>query len=235
MPKVYVVRAGASQELPLEKTHLAETKAKPSSMKSLAADSAVTQAMQAGIDTAAYGTAVHMNSAIAGASVAQAGGVFSGIMAHRQPKVTYVWGVAGPASATVLKTIVPEFRVDFSRTPGINPDDYEPAMVKLTPAQNSCRIVGATQGNEDEGSSAAADWRIYSHFLEERVASKPDKIKSGEYKLSAGSELLPGEYAVVLRPVSKEKTFSGGDIARGQGDGLMFDALWSFQIAESAE
>jgi hypothetical protein len=29
--------------------------------------------------------------------------------------------------------------------------------------------------------------------------------------------------------------FSGGDVARAQGDGLMFDALWTFKIADSAE
>src|SRR5206468_3177629 len=45
MPKLYAMQSGGAQELPLEKTQLAETKTKPSSMKSLAADSAVTQAM----------------------------------------------------------------------------------------------------------------------------------------------------------------------------------------------
>jgi hypothetical protein len=47
--------------------------------------------------------------------------------------------------------------------------------------------------------------------------------------------LMPGEYAVVLRPVSKSKRFSGGDVARGQGDGLMFDSAWSFEVSTDAE
>jgi hypothetical protein len=46
---------------------------------------------------------------------------------------------------------------------------------------------------------------------------------------------VPGEYGIVLRPVSKGKKFSGGDVARAQGDGLMFDAIWTFQISEDAE
>jgi hypothetical protein len=29
--------------------------------------------------------------------------------------------------------------------------------------------------------------------------------------------------------------FSGGDVARAQGDGFMFDAIWTFQISEDAE
>ena len=76
---------------------------------------------------------------------------------------------------------------------------------------------------------------MYSRFLEERVASSPQKLAPGKYKLAANSELVPGEYGVVLRPVSKEKKFAGGDVARAQGDGLMFDAIWTFQISDEAE
>ncbi|HEU5403850.1 MAG TPA: hypothetical protein VFU86_21015, partial [Terriglobales bacterium] len=96
------------------------------------------------------------------------------------------------------------------------------------------RIVGATQGKEDAGSSAAADWQIYSKFLEERVAVNAQKTGKGQYQLSPSSALLPGEYAVVLRPVSKSMKFSGGDVARAQGDGLMFDSAWSFQVPNEA-
>ena len=235
MPRVVVSAGSATQELKLEKTQLAETKTKPSSMKNLAADSAVTQAMQAGVNTAAYGAATHMNSGIGGSAMQQAGGIFSGVMSHRTPTVTYVWGVPGPASSNVLQTSKPSFTLDFSRTLGINPEDYEPALVKLTPAQNTCRVVGATQGKADVRSSAAADWQMYSHFLEERVASTPQKLASGKYKIAANAELAPGEYGIVLRPVSKEKKFSGGDVARAQGDGLMFDAIWTFQVSDDAE
>ena len=235
MPRLTVTQGTSAQELKLEKTQLAETKTKPSSMKSLAADSTVTQAMQAGVSTATYGAASHMNSGIGGSALQQAGGIFSGVMSHRTPTVTYVWGVPSPNSSNILQNAKPTFTVDFSRTIGINPDEFEPAIVKLTPAQNTCRIVGATQGKEDVRSTPAADWQMYSHFLEERAASTPQKLGVGKYKILANSELAPGEYAVVLRPVSKDKKFSGGDVARAQGDGLMFDAIWTFQISEDAE
>jgi hypothetical protein len=235
-PKLYLTGGGgAARELSLEKTQLAETKTKPSSMKSLAADSAVTQAMQSGINTVAYSAASHMNSAIGNSAVQQAGSVFSGVLSHRTQTVTYVWGVPNPVSTNVLQTVAPIFALDFSRAIGINADDYEPAIVKLTPAQNTCRIVGATQGKADVRSSPAADWQMYSHFLEERVSTRADKQGPGKYNVSPASELQPGEYAVVLRPISKEKKFSGGDVARAQGDGLMFDAIWTFQISDEAE
>ena len=235
MPRATVTQAGTTQELKLEKTQLAETKTKPSSMKTLAADSAMTQGMQAGVNTVAYGATSHMNSGIGGSAVQQAGSIFSGMMSHKSPTVTYVWGVPSPASGNVLKTTKPAFNLDFSRVIGVKPDDYEPAIVKLTPAQNTCRIVGATQGKQDVRSSPAADWQMYSHFLEERVTSTPQKLGSGKYKISANSELVPGEYGIVLRPISKDKKFSGGDVSRAQGDGLMFDAIWTFQISDEAE
>jgi hypothetical protein len=235
MPKLTVTTSGNTQELHLEKTQLAETKTKPSSMRSLAADSALGQAMQTGVNTAAMDTAMRMNSPVGGSTVEEAGGVFSSIMSHKKPTVTYVWGVPGPASSNVLQNGTPSFNVDFSRVLGVTPDDYAPSIVKLTPAQDTCRIVGATQGKEDVRSTPAADWQMYSHFLEERVATQVEKIAPGKYKLSPASELAAGEYGVVLRPVTKTKNFSGGDVARAQGDGLMFDAIWTFQIAEEAQ
>jgi hypothetical protein len=234
MPKLYVIQGGGPEELVLEKTQLAETKTKPSSMKNLAADSAVTQAMQAGVNTATYSAATHLNSG-GGSAMQEAGSVFSGVMSRRKPMVTYVWGVPSPASKNVLQTVSPIFSLDFSRTTGVNADDYEPAIVKLTPAQNTCRIVGATQGKEDIRSSPAADWKMYSHFLEERVSTRAQRLDTGKYKVSTASDLQPGEYAVVLRPTSKDKKFSGGDVTRAQGDGLMFDAVWTFQISEEAQ
>jgi hypothetical protein len=235
MPALTVTAGGNTQELHLEKTQLAETKTKPSSMKSLASDSVVTQAMQSGVNEAASTAAMHMNYGVGGQSVQQAGSVFSSVMAHRQPKTTYVWGVPGPASSNVLQSASPGFTVDFSRVLGVTADEYAPAIVKLTPAQNTCRIIGATQGKADARSSPAADWQIYSNFLEERVNSQAQKLAPGKYKISPASELAAGEYGIVLRPVSKTKHFSGGDVARGQGDGLMFDAVWTFQISEDAK
>jgi hypothetical protein len=233
MPAVTVVQGNSSAELKLEKTQLAQTKNKPTSMKSLASDSVLTQAMQAGVSTASWDAATHMNSMVGGSAVQQAGTVFSGMLAHRTPTVTYVWGVPGASSSNVLQTASPTFKVNFSRAPGVNPDDYEPAIVKLTPAQNTCRIVGATQAKADASASAAADWQVYSHYLEERVKTDPQKLGPGIYTMTIS--LLPGEYGLVLRPLSKDKKFSGGEVSRAQGDGLMFDAIWTFQIADEAQ
>jgi hypothetical protein len=235
MPRVTVSQGKTSEPVALEKTELAQTKTKPSSMTSLAGDSTLNQAMRTGIDTAAWNTATHVNSGVASSSVYEGGSVLSSVMARRKPMMTYVWGVPNIASKTVLQTTSPSFTVDYANVMGANPDDFAPTIVKLTPAQNSFRIVGATQGKEDATSNSTADWEIYSSFLEDRVPVNAQKLNTGSYKLTATSPLAPGEYAVVLRPVSKSKKFSGGDVARGQGDGLMFDSAFSFKIADTAE
>lgn len=235
MPSVYVLTMRSAQELPREKTQLAETKTKPHSMASLAGDSAVTQGIQAGVNDVAWDAATHTHSGVGGSAVMQAGNIFGGMMGRRQATVTYVWGVPGPTSANVVQTSTPKFEVNFAKAPGVNPDEFAPEIVKLTPAQNTCRLVGATQGKEDARSDNAADWEIYSAFLEDRVPVNPEKLSSGDYNVSPQTPLLPGEYAVVLRPTAKDKKFSGGDVARGQGPGLMFNAVWTFQIADSAQ
>ncbi|MGH9730356.1 MAG: hypothetical protein ACRD4A_01550, partial [Candidatus Acidiferrales bacterium] len=148
---------------------------------------------------------------------------------------TYVWGVPGPASANVLQTTTPKFSVNFASAPGVNPSDFAPEIVRLTPAQNTCRLVGATRGKEDARSNDAADWEIYSGFVEDRVAANMQKKGEGQYEISPQSPLYPGEYAVVLRPVSKNEKLSGGDVARGQGPGMMFDTVWTFQVGENAQ
>lgn len=235
MPSVYVLTMRSSQELPREKTQLAETKTKARSLASLAGDSAVTQGIQAGVNDVAWDAAAHADSGVGGSAVMQAGSIFGGMMGHRQPTVTYVWGVPGPASASVVQTTTPKIEAQFAKAPGVNPDEFAPEIVKLTPAQNTCRLVGATQGKEDARSDNAADWEIYSAFIEDRVPVNLERISSGDYNISPQSPLLPGEYAVVLRPMVKDKKFSGGDVARGQRAGLMFNTVWTFQVADSAQ
>lgn len=235
MPTVTLEQQAGAQEIPREKTQLAETKTKPTSMASLAGDSAVTQGIQAGVNEATYGVASRMNSSVGGSAVQQGGSIFGGMLASRKPTVTYVWGVPGPASANVLQTTTPKFSVNFATAPGVAPSEFAPEIVRLTPAQNTCRLIGATRGKEDARSHDAADWEIYSGFVEDRILSDLEKTAEGQYVVSPHSPLYPGEYAIVLRPVSKDEKFSGGDVARGQGPGMMFDTVWTFQVAENAQ
>lgn len=218
------------RELPLEKTSLAQTKTKPTSLGSLSTDSVLAQSMQVGIYATSADIAMHTGSYAGGTAVMGAGSVFSSVMSQRKTEVTYVWAVSKLSSGNTLPNATPTFSVDFSSAPAVHPDDFEPVILKLTPAQNSYRIVGATRGKAEADGTPAGDWQIYSHFMEDRVALKSQKLGTGKFEISLSAALEPGEYAVALRPVSKDKKFSGGDIARAQGEGLLFDAVWTFRI-----
>lgn len=229
IPVIAYIQNGAEQRMPLEKTQLAQTKNKPVSMGKLAADGG----MQGTMSTATADIASH--TGIAGGAVSGIGSAFGSVLGQRKPEVTYVWAVASAVSATVLSSDSPQFSINFSTMPGINPDDFEPQIVKLTPAQNSMRLVGASRGKEDALADSAVNWQVYSGFVEDRVKIQSKKLGPGQYQISPVTQLLPGEYGVVMRPVSKDKKFSGGDVMRAQGDGLMFDAVWSFQVSTEGE
>ena len=92
------------------------------------------------------------------------------------------------------------------------------------------RLVGATEGQERAGARSAMDWPIYSSFVEDRVPTKTDELGSGTWRVTVTSPLAPGDYALVLRPESKDKRFSGADVARNQGAGMLFNAAWPFAV-----
>ena len=234
VPSVALVMNGTQRALPIEKVQLAQTKTKPTSLNSLSGDTMLSQAMQTSVNTAAWETASHVGSPLGYVAVGSTGGLLSGAMRRHQSAVTYVWGVPGATSANVVPTTMPAFVVNMAGVPGVNPDDYEPAIIKLTPSGNSVRLLGATQGKENARSNPVADWEVYSNFVEDRVPIQKQVLGKGQFRISPSSALLPGEYGVALRPVSKSKQFSGADIMRGQGDGLIFDAAWSFQVPPTA-
>lgn len=234
-PTVTLTSDGRSQELPREKTQLAQTKTKPTSLSKLASDGVLAQGLQAGMTTATSEAVDNIRSSAAGSSVSQASSLMSGVLSRRKPPNTYVWAVVNPASSNVLDTDQPSFSVDFSKVLNVKLDDFVPVILRLTPAptgQAISRLVGATEGKEDALSNATADWEVYAGFMEDRAPIQLQKTAPGQFKITVPSPLAPGEYAVVLRPVIKSKKFSGGDIARNQGDGLLFNTVWSFQIPD---
>jgi hypothetical protein len=78
--------------------------------------------------------------------------------------------------------------------------------------------------------SGSPPWQLYPSFVEERVPCIVKQDMPGHALVSPTSALAPGEYAVVLRPVSKQKKFSGSDISQDSGDGLLFNSVWSFKV-----
>lgn len=235
MPSVLMVQGGQKQALPLGHTQIVQTKAKASSLAALTNDGSLGQAMSGVSQSVAAAGAMKGSSKIANTAMManpMIGGALmaGGLFARRKQTVTDVWAVPGPKAETVIHNPQPAFEVHYENIPGINADEYEPVLLKLEPTPNNFRLVGATEAKQDALLASTADWGIYSSFVEERLPGQSAKVATGSYRMQAASALSPGEYAVVLRPINKDKKFAGASMAQNTGDGLFFNAVWSFEV-----
>lgn len=143
---------------------------------------------------------------------------------------TYLWGLPGGDSNNAAPSGRPKFEVNFAGIPGVNPDEFEPRIIRLNPTKDNWRLVGVTQMKEAPSQGLAPAWPSYSEFVEEAVASKLEIQASGHVFIIAEQRLEPGQYAIVLRPAFKGKKFSAEAITKNQGEGVLFNSAWSFSV-----
>ena len=225
--------AQGARQLAIEKTQLNQTKTKSASLGGYANDSVTTQAMQAGANTAATEGLMHSGgSMLGGIAAGETGGLFGSALSRRKASVTYLWSVPGLTSGTQTLSNQPRFSVNFAGWMYVNVDEFEPVIVKLTPTQppNTLRLVGASQGKENAYSSSSVDWQAFSNFVQDQAPTQVKKIAPGVFEIAASMPLEAGEYGIVLRPVSKTMKFSGADVARNQGNGKVFNSVWTFEV-----
>jgi hypothetical protein len=143
------------------------------------------------------------------------------------PSMTYVWGLPGRKSSREFTDTTPIFQLHCGDIPGVDPDAFEPAVVKLYQSKDNYRLVGATRSkmnmkNMMSGSSPEnGKW-----ISEERWPTRVDKEERGFYVLRVDQPLEPGEYAVVLRPVKGYKATPSGLGGHAQ----VFYSVWDFSV-----
>jgi hypothetical protein len=235
-PSVLMRLGQQSQWIPLGHTQIVQTKAKASTLSAFTSDGTLAQAMSGVTQSAAAG-GMMKGSAKMASTMMMANPMLSGAMmagnlfaAHHKTTVTDVWALAGSKSETAIHNDQPSFEVRYDNIPGINADEYEPVLLKLESTPNNFRLVGATEAKEALQASIT-DWGMYSSFVEDRLAAQATKIAPGHYQLLAGSALPPGEYGVALRPLKRDKKFSSTSGNQNSGDWLLFNSLWSFEVA----
>ena len=143
------------------------------------------------------------------------------------PKITYVWGLPGRTSSHPLSQIDPIFELTYGDIPGVDPDAYEPAVLKLVQTKDNYRLVGATQMKMTAKSMRNGAGPENGKWIsEDRWPSHCSKEERGFYVLRVDSPLEPGEYAVVLRPVKGYKATSSGLGGHAQ----VFYSVWDFTV-----
>jgi hypothetical protein len=245
-PSVVMMDGGQKQVLAIAHTQIVPTKTQASSLDGLAQDGSLTQNLTSvaqmlgkmgpmgpmgggGMKPGSGMTSMlFMANPILGPAM-MAGNLLAKHKAASTP-MTDVWAIPGVKSETVIHSSQPMFEVQFDGIPGVNADEYEPVVIRLQPSQSNFRLVGATTATANEMQSSETDWNMYASFVEQRVPVQATKISSGRYQLQASSGLAAGEYGVVLRPIHKDKKFSGNNVGQNVGDGLVFNCVWSFEV-----
>lgn len=236
-PGIEIVQGASRQFIPAGHTQIVQTKTKVSTLSALASDGSLTQALTGVAQGLAQAGMMRPGSSLAPAAMMAMPMVAplmmaSSLLSHRKPTVTDVWAVPGEKSGMAIRQSQPSFGVHYANVPRINPEDFEPVLLKLESTPSNFRLVGATQAKQDELQLSAADWNMYSSFMEERVGVNAKKTSIGNYELQPAAPLAPGEYAIALRPVDKEKKFSGNSISQNMGDGLIFNSVWAFEVQQ---
>jgi hypothetical protein len=226
LPLVVFLNGDARQDVPVERTSLAQSKAKPSSLGALAKEKAIDQVVKAGVQATRDVGGRTVGRAV-GQATKGAAGLLTGDGSDKT--ITYVWMLPGLTSETVTRTTA-DFELSLNNAAGLKPEEFAPVVIKLTPSVTGYRLVGATEGKVETRANTALDWPLYAGFVEDRVPASVTSISPGVWKISVTSPLQPGDYAVVLRPTSKDKRFAGADVARNQGEGIAFNSAWPFAV-----
>jgi Bacterial SH3 domain len=142
--------------------------------------------------------------------------------------VTWLW-VAPRIASPVLPARAPTFFVSYRDAPGVATADLTPAIVKLPPAGAGWSLVGMTRRPADAASSAEADWTISRELKDDRVRTTIRATGAGVMDVRLSAPLVPGDYALVLRPAFPRK-YAGREVLGTDGIGLVFSYVWPFTI-----
>jgi hypothetical protein len=143
---------------------------------------------------------------------------------------TAVWALAATQSSRVLD-VQPVFEIDFAHIPGVDPDRYQPEIVQLVTTKDNYRLVAAA---ETDGANTGALPR--GPIIEENVTTESTRLGRGRYRVAPNMTLVPGEYALVLRPIAetrrsrrRDSEASLGELLGGSTSQILY-LTWDFSI-----
>ncbi len=159
----------------------------------------------------------------AGIAIGMMGGMGGMGLRHGPPKVTYVWALPGAQSGFSAPDSKPRLEMSYGNLLGIDPDAYEPQLIKLVESRDNWRLVGATK--TPRGQIGTEAWE---KITEARIAVNIDRLARGRVQIAPKQPLEPGEYAAVLRAIHPGKR-AEGSLGGGMETSLFF-AVWDFSV-----
>jgi hypothetical protein len=149
-------------------------------------------------------------------------GASGGGRGQPMPHLAYTWALPGRNSQAVLPDRMPGFEIEFADIAGIDPDGYEPVVVRLIETKDNWRLVETSKDKFDKHGN---DTR--STKPENEIAVKVTPLSRGHLQVSPASELEPGEYGLVLHPRKDQKQFAGVPQANVEA---LFYSVWDFSV-----
>lgn len=110
---------------------------------------------------------------------------------------TVALALPGAHAAAAAPVASPIFDIQYGNVTGLNPDEYQPALVQLTPSTNNFRLIGARQVAPQANGAIQQ-----SAITEKRMDVKSSQLDRGHVTLQPSAPLPPGEYAIVMRSVA---------------------------------
>jgi hypothetical protein len=156
------------------------------------------------------------------------GGLFNG---GGSKPVTAVWALPGSA-ASRGQSASAEFEIEFGNIPGVNPDEYLPALIRLVPTGDNYRLVGAAKMSAEAGGTPV------DAIVEEPVEANLTPLGRGRYRIAFAAPVADGEYALVLRPIvvqerrrarRRDNETSLGDLWGGGASQILY-ITWDFSV-----
>ena len=143
--------------------------------------------------------------------------------------ITYVWVVEGAANSREMTERRPTLVVKYDAAPGISPDDFTPAIVRLVGTPSGARVMSAMRARVDQSKRSVLDWDVARELKQEVVKSTVELADRGIASVRPDADLENGSYAVVMRP-SGNKKFSGASVLSPTKDGRVFGICWVFSV-----
>ncbi len=207
------------------------TKAKGHSVAMLLTESAVTEVaggvVMDGAVNAILATGGQFAGTIGGAVVGITGMIGKKVFKSDEITLTYVCALGARQANTSVTADNAQFELHYADVFGADPDEFEPTIVKVSPTPKNWRLIAAIKAKRTEFSD---DQPRPLEIIEERVAASNKKIGRGHVIINPLTPLAPGEYAVVLRPIKKEKSFVLHEVEQEQNEGLILRSVWDFSV-----
>jgi len=215
--------------LKAESIQLADSKTSSKGVSEFARNHVLSTMLQSSVRSYSFNLMMHdssfLNQTLVGSASDNASDLI-GMFSRPKLHTTYVWALRR-SSASVIVPDDPTFEVHYDEMPGVNPNDFQPVILKLTVTANNWRLVGETlaKGNASGRPSEAA----LSSFVEKRVGAQVTVLGKGVARIKA-PKLAAGEYAVVLRPVSDHMKIAAADVGSDHGNWLALSRVWAFEV-----